>query len=74
MSDPILDEQYDNEQTRAIESVVGNFGIGLILRAVVSLVIDEINILRAFHGLPLRTMGQAKAAVKSKIQNREVDE
>ena len=38
-------------------------------RAVAELMVDELNILRALHTLPDRTVAQANAAIRSKIDN-----
>ena len=43
----------------------------IILRAVVAVLLDEINTLRAREGLPARTMTQAKAAILSKVDELE---
>lgn len=38
-------------------------------RAVVELLIDELNILRTIEGLPDRTIAQARSAIRTKIDN-----
>jgi hypothetical protein len=38
-------------------------------RAVAELMIDELNVLRALHTLPDRTVAQARAAIRNKIDN-----
>ena len=40
-----------------------------VLRAIVELLIDELNILRTIEGLPDRTIAQARTAIRSKIDN-----
>lgn len=47
--------------------------IGLVHRAFAEVVKDEINILRAEHGLSLRTSQQLKNAIKNKIGAGDVD-
>ena len=39
-----------------------------IIKALALVIMDELNILRALHGLPDRTPGQIKTAIKSKLQ------
>ena len=46
---------------------------GVVLRAVVKLMVQEINTLRAQHGLPPRTEAQVKTALKNAIQSGDVD-
>lgn len=41
--------------------------IRLILRAVVKILVDEINILRAEHGFSARTLSQARTAIRNAI-------
>ncbi len=38
-------------------------------RAVAELMVDELNVLRALHALPDRTVAQANAAIRNKIDN-----
>ena len=38
-------------------------------RAVVELLIDELNVLRTIEGLPDRTISQARSAIRNKIDN-----
>ena len=42
-------------------------GTSLVLRAVIRLLIDEINTLRALHSLPARTLTGLRAALRKKI-------
>jgi len=45
----------------------------LILRAIVAVLVDEINILRAAASLPPRTLAQAATAIMTKITNKGAD-
>lgn len=45
----------------------------IILRALVGVLIDELNILRAAHGLSPRTLSQARTAIKNKVDSGDVD-
>ena len=47
---------------------------GLAFRAFADIVKDEINILRAQHGLADRTLAQLKSAIQSRIDSGDVDE
>jgi len=53
----------DARKTRVVDGVEGTE----FMRVFVSLLIDEINILRAQHSLPARTMAQFKTAMKNKL-------
>ncbi len=46
----------------------------MILRAIVKLMIDEFNTLRALHSLPDRTLAQAKNAIQNTVDAGDVDE
>ena len=46
---------------------------GLILRAIVLLIMDEINILRVKAGLSQRTASQIKSAIINKINSGDAD-
>ena len=46
---------------------------GAVLRAALLVVMDEINLLRAQHGLSARTAAQLVAAVKKKISDGDAD-
>lgn len=48
--------------------------LNLALRAFADIVKDEINILRALHSLPDRTLTQLKNAIKNRIDSGSVDE
>lgn len=52
----------------------GQISMGQALRALVKVLIDEINILRAQHSLPDRTLAQAKTAIQNAIDAGDVDE
>lgn len=45
----------------------------LLLRALADIIKDEINILRALHGLPDRTLSQLRTAIQNKIDGGTVD-
>ena len=45
----------------------------VLMRALILILIDEFNILRAKHGLPSRTIEQLKTAIKSRIDNGDAD-
>lgn len=45
----------------------------VLLRAIVAVLIDELNTLRALHSLPPRTLSQAVTAVKNKIDSGGAD-
>ena len=51
------------EQGRLDQSAKDNLDTQIILRAIVRLVVDELNILRAEHALPDRTYAQARTAI-----------
>ena len=46
---------------------------GLLLRALADIIKDEINILRAEHGLADRTLAQLRTAIKNRIDSGSVD-
>ena len=48
-------------------------GIPLRFRALVSIIIDEFNILRGLHSLPDRTMTQLKAVIDARIDSGDAD-
>jgi hypothetical protein len=52
----------------------GQIPVGLAMRAFAKIVMDEINILRAQHSLPDRTLEQLKSAIQTAIDNGDVDE
>ncbi len=45
------------------------YDIERTLRAIVELLVDELNVLRALHSLPDRTIAQARSAIRNKIDN-----
>lgn len=45
----------------------------LLLRAFADIIKDEINILRALHALPNRTLAQLKTAIANRVNDRTVD-
>lgn len=47
---------------------------GLLLRALADIIKDEINVLRAFHSLPDRTLTQLKTAIQNRIDSGIIDE
>lgn len=47
--------------------------IGLTIRAFADIIKDEINILRAEHGLAPRTLAQLKTAIQNRIDSGDVD-
>ncbi len=55
----ILTTSRDTKIARDIDGLENTF------RQVVKLILDEINILRAFHGLPARTLTQLKNAIRN---------
>jgi hypothetical protein len=55
----LLEQARDQAVNAAIDNVEN------ILRQVVKLMVDEINILRAQHGLPARTLAQVKTAIRN---------
>jgi hypothetical protein len=44
-----------------------------LIRAFAEVVKDEVNILRAYHSLPDRTLAQLKAAIKAKLKELDGD-
>jgi hypothetical protein len=52
----------------------GQFVTPLSLRALADIIKREINILRALHSLPDRTLAQLKTAIRDAIDQGEVDE
>ena len=72
--DPVLEEALIVERQIARSKLVGNYGWGLVFRALVKVLIDEINILRNVAGLQPRTLQQAKNAIIAKIEDGSVDE
>jgi hypothetical protein len=46
-----------------------NINPSKFIRALVTLFVQQINTLRAFHGLPAITRAQAIAAIKAEIRN-----
>jgi hypothetical protein len=48
--------------------------LGLLLRAFADLMKDEINILRALHALPNRTLAQLRTAIDTRVDDGSVDE
>lgn len=68
---PLLDS---NEATYlAAAKIVGRtfdvFGERRLLKAVALVIMDELNILRAQHGLPLRNESQIRTAIKNKLRS-----
>jgi hypothetical protein len=57
----------------AVDEHTGFDGRALFLRAFADIIKDEINILRAAHGLPDRTLPQLRAAINSRVQSGLVD-
>jgi hypothetical protein len=47
--------------------------LALYLRAFADIIKDEINILRALHSLPDRTLAQLKAAINARVDSGDVD-
>jgi len=45
----------------------------VVLRALVLLLIDELNTLRSYHSLPNRTLSQLKTALKNRIDTGDAD-
>ena len=56
-------------ETSSRDSDKVKYDIERTLRAIVELLIDELNTLRALHSLPDRTIAQARSAIRSKIDN-----
>jgi len=57
------------KETSSRDSDKVKYDIERTLRAIVELLIDELNTLRALHSLPDRTIAQARSAIRSKIDN-----
>jgi hypothetical protein len=57
----------------AESGLVGFHGDALLLRAFADVIKDEINVLRAQHSLPDRTLAQLKSAINSRINDGTVD-
>jgi hypothetical protein len=55
----LLDQARDAAVNAALDNVED------VLRQIVKLMVDEINILRAQHGLPARTLAQVKTAIRN---------
>ncbi len=67
--------QDDIDATRA-DAAGGLEGFGrseLILRAILEIILKEINNLRTEHSLTPRTTGQLKDAIKAKVESGDVD-
>ena len=47
----------------------GEFDAQRVLKALAELLVDEFNVLRDLHGLPLRTFAQLRTAIRNKIDN-----
>lgn len=73
LADYIADQTNIDAATQAARNTAGRdsdkdlYDNKRLWRAVVELLIDELNILRAIEGLPDRTIPQARAAIRSKI-------
>ena len=61
-------------RTSATGQFDGQTTEGQALRALVKVLLDEVNILRAQHSLADRTLAQAKTAIQNAINNGDVDE
>jgi len=44
-----------------------------LLKAILGLLVDELNTLRGLHGLPARTMAQVRAAIAAKLDSGAAD-
>jgi len=44
-----------------------------LLKAILGLLVDEVNTLRGLHGLPTRTMAQVRAAIAAKLDSGAAD-
>ena len=65
--DPPIFEAPDDDVTRARRTNNQELTNKIVLQAIVSTLIDELNILRAQHSLAPRTTSQAVAAIRNKI-------
>ena len=73
---PAADAAYLVQQSRADASTdytTGGAGLGLVVRALALVVLDEMNILRTAAGLAPRTAAQLKTAVLNKISSGAAD-
>jgi hypothetical protein len=74
-ADYVADQTNIDAATQAARNTAGrDFDKDLydnkrLWRAVVELLIDELNILRTIEGLPDRTIAQARSAIRTKIDN-----
>jgi hypothetical protein len=57
----------DETTSRDFDKV--KYDIERTLRAIVELLVDELNVLRTIEGLPDRTIAQARTAIRNKIDN-----
>lgn len=61
------------ENAKALVSTSNLEGQARVLRALVSVLLDEVNTLRTLHGLPQRTLAQAKTAILNRLDDSAVD-
>lgn len=62
-----------DRRTSAEAGVDAKDDLGMIFRAFAEVMKDEINVLRAQHSLPDRTISQLKTAIKNKITSGNAD-
>jgi hypothetical protein len=62
-----LDDRNQNEADQAIDYFQNHKQFRRIMTAFAAILVDEINILRSQHGLPVRTLQQLKTAIENRI-------
>lgn len=62
-----------NTKLAAKDQIIGFADTSLFLRAFISILIEEINTLRALHSLPDRTIAQLKTAIGNRIDDGTID-
>ena len=72
-----LEIQEQNEQVQNTRLLVKQLSTstneGRLIKAVLLVILDEVNILRNYHGASTRTLSQLMKAIERKIDNGDVD-
>lgn len=66
-------QQILDNRTQAQEILANVDELGVLFRAFADIVREEINILRALHSLPDRTLAQLRTAMNNKMSSGDVD-